>query len=100
MLNKKKPVVFFFQVVADTRLYHSLSITQFDVAINSKPSGRIVFQLFDETVPKTTRNFRELATGQHGFGYAGSHFHRVIPGVRFEFFFAKNLQVDHPYCSQ
>ena len=69
----------------------SFKITQFDVAINSKPSGRIVFQLFDEKVPKTTRNFRELATGQHGFGYAGSHFHRVIPGVRF-FFVISSLQ--------
>jgi len=58
----------------------NMSNVFFDVAINSKPSGRIVFQLFDETVPKTTRNFRELATGQHGFGYGGSHFHRVIPG--------------------
>ncbi|KAJ3509321.1 hypothetical protein NLJ89_g5283 [Agrocybe chaxingu] len=51
----------------------------FDVAINAKPSGRIVFKLFDETCPKTTSNFRELATGQHGFGYAGSSFHRIIP---------------------
>ncbi|KDR71894.1 hypothetical protein GALMADRAFT_143660 [Galerina marginata CBS 339.88] len=51
----------------------------FEVAINSKPSGRIVFELFDDTVPKTARNFRELATGQHGFGYSGSTFHRVIP---------------------
>ncbi|KAF8152565.1 cyclophilin-like domain-containing protein [Crassisporium funariophilum] len=51
----------------------------FEVAINSKPSGRIVFNLFDDTVPKTTKNFRELATGQHGFGYAGSKFHRIIP---------------------
>jgi len=41
-----------------------------------------VFQLFDDAVPKTARNFRELATGQHGFGYAGSKFHRVIPNVR------------------
>jgi cyclophilin family peptidyl-prolyl cis-trans isomerase len=51
----------------------------FDITINDEPAGRIVFQLFDEVVPKTARNFRELATGEHGFGYEGSHFHRVIP---------------------
>ncbi|KAH9946708.1 cyclophilin-like domain-containing protein [Amylocystis lapponica] len=51
----------------------------FDVAIDSKPTGRIVFKLYDDAVPKTARNFRELATGQHGFGYAGSSFHRIIP---------------------
>ncbi|KAG7090800.1 cyclophilin peptidyl-prolyl cis-trans isomerase Cyp2 [Marasmius oreades] len=52
----------------------------FDVAINSNPAGRIVFKLYDNAVPKTSRNFRELATGQHGFGYAKSIFHRIIPG--------------------
>ncbi|MFG2911132.1 peptidylprolyl isomerase [Kitasatospora sp. NPDC048286] len=51
----------------------------FDITINDKPAGRIVFKLFDEVVPKTAKNFRELATGQHGFGYEGSGFHRVIP---------------------
>jgi len=55
---------------------------QFDVAIDSKPAGRILFKLYDDIVPRTAKNFRELATGQHGFGYAGSTFHRVIPNVR------------------
>ncbi|KAL2811953.1 cyclophilin-like domain-containing protein [Aspergillus granulosus] len=51
----------------------------FDVTANGQALGRIVFKLYDDVVPKTARNFRELATGQNGFGYAGSPFHRVIP---------------------
>ncbi|MBT2405744.1 MULTISPECIES: peptidylprolyl isomerase [unclassified Streptomyces] len=56
-----------------------MSNVYFDITINGEAAGRIVFNLFDEVVPKTAQNFRELATGQHGFGYAGSPFHRVIP---------------------
>ncbi|THH12891.1 hypothetical protein EW146_g7279 [Bondarzewia mesenterica] len=52
----------------------------FDININNKPAGRIVFKLYDDVVPKTAKNFRELATGQNGFGYEGSSFHRIIPG--------------------
>ncbi|KAH0582097.1 cyclophilin peptidyl-prolyl cis-trans isomerase Cyp2 [Termitomyces sp. 'cryptogamus'] len=51
----------------------------FDITIDEQPAGRIVFKLFDDVVPRTAKNFRELATGQHGFGYQGSSFHRVIP---------------------
>lgn len=53
---------------------------QFKIAVDGKDAGTLVFKLYDDAVPKTAKNFRELATGQHGFGYKGCTFHRVIPG--------------------
>jgi peptidyl-prolyl isomerase H (cyclophilin H) len=61
---------------------HTRPVVFFDINIGETPSGRVKMELFDDIVPKTAENFRQLCTGECRVtgvpqGFKKSMFHRV-----------------------
>jgi len=59
----------------------------FDFSVDGAPIGRVTFELFNDTAPRTAENFRALCTGEKGIShisdrplyYKNSIIHRSIP---------------------
>nr|CAH7743538.1 unnamed protein product [Callosobruchus chinensis] len=70
---------FYFQCTEEYKVTDQI---YFDIHVDDAHLGRIIFGLFGEVVPKTVRNFKEIALkGIDGKSYLGTKFHTAIERI-------------------
>uniref|UniRef100_A0A7N8X192 Peptidyl-prolyl cis-trans isomerase n=1 Tax=Mastacembelus armatus TaxID=205130 RepID=A0A7N8X192_9TELE len=85
-----RPQAFYMAVTEDCYTKHLQKTGHrfvfMDVDIAGEAAGRLLFELFSDVCPKTSKNFEALCTGERGVSpsglplcYKGSLFHRVVP---------------------
>ena len=61
------------------------SVAYFDITIDGKLEGRIIFDIFSKFVPRTSLNFLNLCNGiiidGKNYSYKNTKFHKIIPGM-------------------
>ena len=65
----------------DYLLTAAMAYCFFDIETGGKLAGRMAMELDKDVVPKTAENFKTSCTGEKGFGYANSKYHRVITDI-------------------
>nr|XP_040017345.1 probable inactive peptidyl-prolyl cis-trans isomerase-like 6 isoform X1 [Gasterosteus aculeatus aculeatus] len=85
-----RPQAFYMALTEDYYTKHLRKTGQqfvfMDIEIAGEDVGKLLFQLFSDVCPKTSKNFEALCTGERGLSpsaiplcYKGSVFHRVVP---------------------
>ncbi|KAM7367839.1 hypothetical protein PAMP_014110 [Pampus punctatissimus] len=85
-----RPQAFYMALTEDYYIKHlqktGHQFVFMDIEIAGEAVGRLLFELFSDVCPKTSKNFEALCTGQQGLSQSGlqlsyksSVFHRVVP---------------------